>query len=146
MLFFRSPDAEQRLADSNYRMLVGLFDELRAAGKFSDRDREAYLGAWSQPGALTGGLNYYRAARVGPPVEGRRDSFDIGAARPDLTVAAPTLVIWGEKDTALLPGNLVGLDRYVKQLTIERIPTGSHWVIHEETDRVNRLIEAFLAK
>jgi pimeloyl-ACP methyl ester carboxylesterase len=146
MLFFRSPDAEQRLADSNYRMLVGFFDELRAAGKFTDRDRDAYVRAWSQPGALTGGLNYYRAARVGPPVEGRRDSFDIGAPGADLTVTVPTLVIWGEKDTALLPSNLVGLDRYVPRLTIERIPTGSHWVIHEETDRVNRLIEAFLAK
>jgi len=146
MLFFRSPDAEHRLADSNYRMLVGFFADLSAAGKFTDRDREAYLQAWSQPGALTGGLNYYRASRVGPPVAGRRDSFDIGAARADLTVAVPTLVIWGENDTALLPGNLVGLDRYVKQLTIERIPTVSHWVIHEEPDRVNRLIDAFLAK
>ena len=34
---------------------------------FSDADRAAYIAAWSQPGALTGGLNYYRAARVGPP-------------------------------------------------------------------------------
>jgi pimeloyl-ACP methyl ester carboxylesterase len=147
MLFFRSPEAEHRLADSNYRTLVGFFDELRAAGKFTDRDRDAYLEAWRQPGALTGGLNYYRASRVGPPVDGRRDSLEIGAGAPrDLTVTVPTLVIWGEKDTALLPGNLVGLDRYVNRLTIERIPTGTHWVIHEEPDRINRLIEAFLAK
>ena len=37
----------------------------------------------------------------------------------------PTLVIWGEKDTALLTGNLEGLDKYVPQLTIKRIADGN---------------------
>ena len=142
MLMFRSQEAEALLSENQYEWLKRAV----LGSDPSKADEDAYVEAWSQPGALTGGLNYYRASRVGPPVEGRRDSFDIGADRADLTVAVPTLVIWGEKDTALLPSNLIGLDRYVKQLTIERIPTGSHWVIHEEPDRVNRLIEAFLAK
>ena len=51
-----------------------------------------------------------------------------------LMVKVPTLVIWGEKDTALLTGNLEGLDKFVPQLTIKRIPNGSHWVIHEEPE------------
>jgi epoxide hydrolase 4 len=54
------------------------------------------------------------------------------------------LVIWGERDEALLTGNLVGLERFVPDLTIERIPDGSHWVVHEQPERVNRLIRDFL--
>jgi pimeloyl-ACP methyl ester carboxylesterase len=61
-------------------------------------------------------------------------------------VSVPTLVIWGEKDTALLTGNLEGLDAHVSQLTIRRIPDGTHWVVHERGDVVNRHIREFIAK
>ena len=61
-----------------------------------------------------------------------------------LAVRAPTLVIWGEKDQALLTGNLDGLEMYVDNLTVHRIPDGSHWIIHEQPERVNRLIREFL--
>lgn len=61
------------------------------------------------------------------------------------TVRVPTLVIWGEKDPALLPSLLDGLENYVTDLRIERIPEGSHWVIHEDPARVNHLIRRFVA-
>lgn len=56
----------------------------------------------------------------------------------------PTLVIWGERDTALLPGLLDGLDAMVPLLTVRRIPDASHWVIHERPEETNRLIREFL--
>ena len=56
----------------------------------------------------------------------------------------PTLVIWGEADEVLLPGLLDGLDRYVADLTIKRIPEGSHWVVHEQPATINGLIREFL--
>jgi pimeloyl-ACP methyl ester carboxylesterase len=59
-------------------------------------------------------------------------------------VKVPTLVIWGEKDTALLTGNLEGLDKFVPSLTIKRIPDGSHWVIHEKPELVNGYIRDFI--
>jgi pimeloyl-ACP methyl ester carboxylesterase len=146
MLLFRSPTAEQTLSANNYAPLVnGIFGELKQSGKITDADIKMYLDAWSQPGALTGGLNWYRAARVGPPVEGKRESLTTAVGADALSVKVPTLVIWGEKDTALLTGNLVGLDEYVPHLTIKRIPEGSHWVIHEQPERINRLIREFLA-
>jgi hypothetical protein len=49
----------------------------------------------------------------------------------------------GMLDTALLAGNIDGLDKYVKQLTIRRIPDGSHWVIHERTNDIAAMIMAF---
>jgi epoxide hydrolase 4 len=58
----------------------------------------------------------------------------------------PTLVIWGEKDTALLTGNLEGLDKFVTPVTIRRIPDATHWVVREKSDEVNGYIRNFLAQ
>ncbi|HYL37494.1 MAG TPA: alpha/beta hydrolase [Bryobacteraceae bacterium] len=150
MLMFRSPQAEQNLSGNNYANLANIV--LGAGlknGVFTEDDKQAYIKAWSQPGALTGGLNYYRANQVGPPAPGQaaNASSSTGnfAIDPNaLTVKVPTLVIWGEKDTALLTQNLDGLDKFVPQLTIKRIPDGSHWVIHEKRDEVNADIREFI--
>jgi len=103
---------------------------LLAGGKITAEDERAYVAAWSQPGALTGGLNFYRAARVGPPArDGEPASGTLGTGEGASMVRVPTLVIWGEKDTALLPQNLDGLEALRADLTIRRIPDGTHWVI-----------------
>jgi pimeloyl-ACP methyl ester carboxylesterase len=143
ILVHRTPEAEGILARDNYAVLVSslLKDGIRD-GYFTEEDKNAYIGAWSQPGALTGGLNYYRAAHLGS-FTGERD--DILSADPSLfTVAVPTLVIWGEMDRYLLTGNLEGLEEYVPNLTVKRIPDGSHWVIHEKPGLVNSYIREFI--
>lgn len=61
-------------------------------------------------------------------------------------MSVPTLVIWGETDTALLVQNLDGLGQFVPRLAIQRIPDGSHWVVHEKPAEVNAYIWAFVAK
>jgi len=55
------------------------------------------------------------------------------------------LVIWGEKDIALTVKNLDGLEQFVPQLTVKRVPDGSHWVIHEKPAEVNGYIRAFIS-
>ncbi len=146
MLMFRSAQAEQILSANNYAALVGaVLGEGLKQGHFTEEDRKAYIEAWSQPGALTGGLNYYRAARIGPPTTDEEKQGP-GFAGPlqSFEVKVPTLVIWGEKDTALLTGNLEGLDKYVPDLTIKRIPDGTHWVVHEKPELVNSYIREFI--
>jgi pimeloyl-ACP methyl ester carboxylesterase len=59
-------------------------------------------------------------------------------------VKVPTLVIWGEQDQALLTGNLDGLAEYSEDLTVKRIPDGTHWVVHEQPELVNSLIREFI--
>ena len=127
MLMFRSDRAEETLSANHYATLVNIvLGAGLKSGAFTEQDRDAYIQAWSQPGALTGGLNYYRAARIGPPVPGADVTGGNSAtAAAQLVVKVPTLVIWGEKDTALLPSNLEGLDQVVPQLTVKRIPEGS---------------------
>jgi len=143
MLTFRSAEAEAILAANDYARLVEILSR-DLGDRFTAADRAAYLEAWSQPGALTGGLNYYRAAGVGPPGGDGAPARSFGGDVARMTVRVPTLVIWGEQDRALLTGNLDGLERFVPDLTIERIPDGSHWVVHQHPERVNRLIRDFL--
>ncbi len=142
MLTFRSPEGESVLAADNYASLVN--GVLTPKESFSDADRDAYLAAWSQPGALTGGLNYYRAARLGPPTDDTARDAPTTPAPDAPLITVPTLVIWGERDTALLAGNLDGLDTQVANLRIVRIPDGTHWVVHEQPARVNDEIRIFL--
>jgi pimeloyl-ACP methyl ester carboxylesterase len=144
MLLFRSPQAEQTLSANNYAGLVdGVLGDGLKTGVFTEADKQAYIEAWSQPGALTGGLNYYRAANLGPPAPGTPPALSTADA-VSMVVKIPTLVIWGEKDTALLTGNLDGMDKFVPNLTVERIPDGSHWVIHEKPELVNEYIRGFI--
>ncbi|MDH4269355.1 MAG: alpha/beta hydrolase [Dehalococcoidia bacterium] len=143
ILVYRTLKAEDILSRNNYAILVSnlLSDGIREE-YFTEEDKKAYLEAWSQPGALTGGLNYYRAAHLGSFTG---ESDDTLSADPSLfTVEAPTLVIWGEKDKWLLTANLEGLEKYVPNLTIKRIPDGSHWVIHEKPALVNSYIREFI--
>jgi epoxide hydrolase 4 len=144
MLVFRSPQAEAMMSANNFAMMQEtILGEGMRQGYISEGDRKAYVEAWSQPGALTGGLNYYRAAEVGPG-GGGHDAFKMKHPAASFEVKMPTLVIWGEKDPYILTGNLDGLERYVPQLTVERIPDATHWVVHEKSARVNELIRDFL--
>jgi len=143
MLMFRTAQAEEKLSANNYRWLLNAFGLDGAL--LSKKEQSAYVEAWSQPGALTGGLNYYRANHAGPP-DARFDkssgNFAVDPTR--LVVKVPTLVIWGERDAALLTGNLDGLAEFVPQLTVKRIPDGTHWVIHEKPAEVSGYIREFL--
>lgn len=137
MNVFRLPKAERLLSENGYARLRAAFGRLEA-GWCAE-----LVEAWSRPGALTGGLNYYRASPLHPPTP-----EDLGAAKLDLRpedfiVRVPTLVLWGEQDTALLPGCLEGLERFVPDLRLVRVPDASHWIVHEQTARVCGEIEAF---
>jgi pimeloyl-ACP methyl ester carboxylesterase len=146
--WFRRPDSAAKLLEHDCARLSRMtLDDLLARGLATDDDRRRYVEAWTQPGAVDAGLNYYRAARLGPPTP----EEPVVAARMTLdpahaVVEVPTLVIWGERDEALPVGNLDGLERYVPKLTLRRVPDGSHWVVHEHPALVNRYIREFLAE
>ena len=146
MLLFRSQKAEATLAANNYAFLVdAVLTRGLKKGHFTEDDRQAYLAAWSQPGALTGSLNWYRAAGISPPTSAdKARSFEPSTGPSKVNV--PTLVIWGEKDQALVKENLEGLEEYVQDLTVRRIADGTHWVIHEQPTVVAAHIREFLAR
>jgi epoxide hydrolase 4 len=144
MNFFRLPKAEQILSEDNYARMFAML--LGRGGKswLSENDRAAYLAAWSQPGALTGGLNYYRASPLHPPTDTDPGAANVKFDPAMVTVKVPTLVIWGLSDPALLPCNLDGLEDYVADLHIMGVEDASHWIVHEQAELVNRAIRDFL--
>jgi pimeloyl-ACP methyl ester carboxylesterase len=113
----------------------------------TDEIRRRYVKAWSEPGALTGALNYYRSSPLYPPTSSKdkeRIRNIVELPREMFKVNVATLVIWGELDQALPVGNLDGLEDYVDELVVKRIPDGTHWVIHEKPEVVSLLIREFL--
>lgn len=132
-----APQSETLLAKNNFKWLQSaVFEGWRNPSKVPPADRRAYLSAWAQPGALTGMVNYYRAGTPDPEKVQKDKKIPV--------IEVPTLVIWGERDTALRPGLLDGLEAYVSDLTVRRIPEATHWVLTDAPDQVNRYIREFI--
>jgi pimeloyl-ACP methyl ester carboxylesterase len=108
---------------------------------FSDRDIAMFKEAAAKPGALTGGVNYYRAA-FRQFLRSPRQA----AGEEQAKVLSPTLVIWGEEDKALGKELTYDFHHAVEgPLRIEYIPDCSHWVQQEQPARVNALMGEFLS-
>jgi pimeloyl-ACP methyl ester carboxylesterase len=104
--------------------------------------------------------NYYRADPIKVPASIdealKMESPDLaahffaGVARPpettSLRVRVPTLVIWGMRDEALLPGLLDGHDGYVQDLKIVRIDDAGHLPMRTHARTVNGVIRDFLRR
>ena len=138
MNLFRLPKAERVLSENGYARLLGAFGHLNEAWQ------KELVEAWSRPGALTGGLNYYRASPLYPATVDDPGPKKLKFNPEDFMVRVPTLVLWGDRDTALLPGLLDGLGDFVPDLKVVRAPEASHWIVHEQPEFVCREIERFV--
>ena len=87
------------------------------------------------PGAMTAMLNYYRANLAG-----------LSDAAPTPKIEVPTLMVWGEEDTALGLELTEGYGPYVADFTLERLPGVSHWVQQEAPEAVNARLLAWLGR
>lgn len=127
---------EATFAAFNGALLARLFrkDPVRRDA-FSEADIGRYRRAFHRPGTLTAAINYYRAAVRRNPLE---------ALRGDGRIACPTLLIWGERDRALGVELSEGLERWVPDIRVERLPDASHWVQNDAPERVNALLLEFL--
>lgn len=128
MFFFQLPRIPEWYATrKNFQWLVDSLDSSKE-GTFTDEDIDRYRAAWSQVGAPTGMINWYRALF--------RHSDD----PPQERVAAPTLVIWGERDSYLIPEMAPKSVEYCDDGGLERFPDATHWVHHEYPEQVNGLL------
>jgi len=137
MNLFRQPEAERVLSENGHARLLGAF------GRFEKAWAAELQQSWSRPGGLTGALNYYRASPLYPPADGDAGAKKLLFKPEDFMVRVPTLVLWGERDTALLAGCLEGLGELVPDLKLVRVPDASHWIVHEKPDLVCSEIEKF---
>ena len=146
-------DENDTVESAKKRASGGFVDAEVKAGHYTEEDRQMWIGAWSQPGSTRAGLNYYRANnRNGPfndlhPKEMVKKSWSAAEMTPGAkspVVNVPTLVIWGLKDEALLPGNLSGLDKWVSNMWVKLYPENGHWVFIERYKEVNADMRAFI--
>jgi len=139
MNFFCRPDAAALLAEHDFKRLWPFFG---AQPHWLDTtQRDAYRAVWGPGGTgLEGPLNYYRASPLRPSVSADDPIHTLQMPDESVTVRVPTTVLWGERDHALLPGLLEGLERWVPDLQVHRVPDGSHWLVHEQPERIVQTI------
>lgn len=144
MNWLRNEGSEAALAKDDFALLEGFFTGMGqpAASWFDEATRARYHECWQH--GLTGGVNYYRASPLHPPTSNDKGASKLSFNPDDFKVRVPTRVIWGESDKALPKTLLDGLDEFIADLHIERIEEGSHWIIHEQPDRINALIRQYL--
>jgi pimeloyl-ACP methyl ester carboxylesterase len=147
MNFLCRPDAEALLAENDFARLWPFFERMGGKTWLNDTLRARYREVWGM--GLTGGLNFYRASPLRPPLpaDPRAAQALQAVVLPDALVTSrvPTAVLWGEGDHALLPCLLDGLDRWVPDLRLTRVPQASHWIVHEQPERVVEEIRRNLA-
>ncbi len=106
-------------------------------------ERAAYIDEWSQPGAMTAMLNWYRASAIVVPAMDETPERPAFLDGPFPPLAMPVLVIWGMRDTALLPVQLEGLDALIPDLSIVQVDAG-HFVPWEKPQPVTDAIREWL--
>ena len=110
----------------------------------TEQVQQDYRQLWQH--GIRGGLNYYLASPLRPPRPGEPAAAAVSLPMEMLRIQRPTLVMWGQQDHALLPCLTEGLADYIADLTLVPLPQASHWVVHEEPERVVQEISAFLAR
>ena len=133
MGFFQLPLLpELALGAANFAQLRRSLGATARPGIFGAHEAERYRTAWSQPGALTAMLNWYRAlpltARTPPP----------NRASP------PVRVIWGDQDLFLDKRLAEAGAALCEQAEVFHLSGATHWVQHDEPERVSQLLLEFL--
>ncbi len=122
---------ELTLRSADFALLAGALRASSRAGTFGPEEIEVYKAAWSEPGALTSMLDWYRALPGLP-------------RRAPKRIVAPTQIVWGDRDTALDASLAEDCLALCDDGRVDHIADATHWVHHERPDDVNRLLLSFL--
>lgn len=120
MAFFQCPWLpEAILSARDFALLFRTVQSTSRPGIFDASDRRYLVAGWSQPGALTAMLNYYRAAVRRPPSFWKRP------------VSVPTRILFGRQDPAEEPGLAEASLPLCSEGSIVWIDPGAHWIQRE---------------
>jgi epoxide hydrolase 4 len=139
VFFFQIPWlVEWILGKNDFEYLAQLLKRSGHRNTFTDADIVEYKKAWSQTGALTGMLNWYRSIVR----RGVRSAFI--PKTPARRVHVPTIMLWGQRDVALSfdmaqpsinlcdEGRLIFFDK------------ATHWVQHDASEEINQQLISFM--
>lgn len=134
VFFFQLPWMPERFMSADD--WHGAVSALRGSGRihtFTKADIAKYKEAWSQPGAMTSMLNWYRAVIRHMP------KLPSGPR-----VKVRTLMMWGMKDVALSHRMARPSMDYVDEGNLIFFPEATHWVQHDEAEAVNHYLVDFI--
>ena len=123
MFAFQVPMLPEAISTANNCGVLsrGLTNSSRP-GTFSAADLRRYRNAWTQPGAVTAMINWYRAMGRYRP------------RPPQQQVSVPTLVMWGQQDEFLESAMAEESLDYCDDGRLVTFPSATHWVLHEKPE------------
>ena len=144
MHFLRRPDAATRLLADDAKRLWDFFRTPLGAMPdwLTPELRTQYMAHWQQ--SLTSACLYYAASPLVPPCGDDRSVAQITLPDAMLRTTVPTHIVWGTADAALHPELLDGLTQWVPRLVVERVEGASHWLVHEQPQRIVRTLHQLL--
>jgi len=124
-MFFQIPRVPERFVKAaNWNFLIGALPDYWKEYKY-----QIYREAWSQPGAITAMINWYRATFSGS-----------SSSVKSVTIQPPTLIIWGKKDPHLSYQMApLSLD-YCQDGELVYFEDATHWVQHDKAEEVSQLL------
>src|ERR1700744_1541974 len=126
MYVFQLPRIPEWLLTRRHGALASEF--LRRSGQ-NRAAIERDVQAMSEPGAMTAGINWYRAIPLSDPRNNNQK------------ISVPTLYVWSDRDIALLPKAAHDTARYVSgDYRFEILPDVSHWIPEEQPDKLADLL------
>jgi pimeloyl-ACP methyl ester carboxylesterase len=138
MLFHQQPWAEDVVGSSRAATETYLRHFLRHwshdTDVFPDDEIEEFVEAYSQPGALRGGFNCYRAVFQGGSGGGGDTKIDV-----------PTLILWGDSDPIIKFEWSDNLEQSFSSYELKKVEGAGHFMHREMPDRVNQEIRDFLS-
>ncbi|NCP12454.1 MAG: alpha/beta hydrolase [Sphingomonadales bacterium] len=143
---FRDPANDALIAEHG---LVGLLMKAvrwERSTALSFEESAIMLRNWQEPGAAMAMINWYRATPLVVPAIGEDAARPAMLDAPFPPIAVPTLVIWATDDLALRPCLIEGLDEYVADLTLVKVPGCGHFVPWEAPQAVNTALRGWLDK
>ena len=140
VFFFQIPwFVEWTLSKNNFEYLARMLTHSGRKNTFTETDVVEYKKAWSQKGALTGMVNWYRAAMR----RGLRSAFR-GRKSPARRVHVPTMMLWGKRDVALSSEMAQPSIDLCDQGTLTFFDKSTHWVQHDASEQVNQKLIEFM--
>ncbi|XP_031205964.1 epoxide hydrolase 3 isoform X1 [Mastomys coucha] len=125
---------EKLLSLSDFQILKGTFTHRKnGIPRLTPSELEAFLYHFSQPGCLTGPINYYRNVFRNFPLEPKE-------------LSTPTLLLWGEKDYVFQQGLVEAIGRHFVPGRLEShiLPGGGHWIPQSHPQEMHQYMWAFL--
>lgn len=139
VLFFQIPWLPEWLGSRARAWLIGRMVQgtSRRPEAFPRRLLQTTRDNAAQRGALRAMIHWYRALLRGGGMRRQvRQGFP--------AIETPTLVLWGEDDVALSLHTLEGTEQFVRNLTVQRLPGVSHWVLEDAPERCRAILDEFL--